>query len=75
MFVSSNECKHSKNLRSYVLAVLTLQKKTDIVRKSAPGSTVGTTLRREALGLCSIITIINNTKLLLKSLTEASAIG
>ena len=74
MFASSNECKHSENLRSYVLAVLTLQKKTD-VWKSAPGSKVSTTLRRGAPGLRSIITSINNTKLIMKSLTEASAIG
>ena len=50
MFASSNEYEHSENLRSYVLAVLTLQKKTDIVWKYAPGSKVSTTLRRGAPG-------------------------
>ena len=61
MFASSNKYKHSENLRSYVLAVLTLLKKTDIVWKSAPGSKVSTALRRGALGLRSITSSINNT--------------
>ena len=61
MSASSNKYKHSENLRSYVLAVLTLPKKTDIAWKSAPGSKVSTAMRRRAPGLRSIITSIKNT--------------
>ena len=61
MFASSNKYKRSENLSSYVLAVLTLQTKTDIVWKSAPGIKVSTALRRGAPLLRSIITSVNNT--------------